>query len=348
MNSFDIPIKTILKVVGVLGLIAFLWAIRDIIAILFFAVIISSAVTPAVSRIEKVGIPRVVGALTVYLGFFGLLTAILSILVPPLAHELIGLVTNLKDNPMLFNGSQTITQMFSSLETFLRSLAGRLSADSSSVLAVFSGVLGGLSSVVFTLVISFYLTLEDNGIKGFLRSVIPAQQLGGVLDLINRTQRTLGRWLVGQFVLGVIVGSLVFIGLFLLGNPYALSLAILAGLFEIIPYLGPLLGAIPGILVTFSISQDLVATFITLAMYVLVQQVENHAIVPLVMRKALNIDPILILLVILIGGKIGGLAGAVLFVPLAALVAEYVRGSTGVELKLRSHRPAGPPGTKDT
>jgi len=324
--------------VAVIGLIAFIWVIRDILAIFFFAVIISSAMTPGVTRLNRMGVPRALGAFIYYIAVLAIIGAVLTLVLPPLAKEVTGLITNLRDNPLLFSGTQTLQQFVSGLEAMLTQFITTLSKDGASLVASLASIAGGVSSVIFTLVISFYLTLEDEGIKGLLRSIVPAASQEKILAVIERTQKTLGRWVKGQLVLGIIVGIMVFAGLYLLGNKFAISLGILAGILELIPYLGPLIAAVPGVLIAFSFSQDLFLTFLTLGVYVVVQQLENNIIVPQVMRRAIDLDPLLILLALLVGGKVGGFAGIVLAVPIIALVAEYVRSSTGVDLKLKSHR----------
>lgn len=338
MNSLDISLKALWKVVAVAGIIAFIWVVRDILAILFFAVIISSAITPLVNRLHNLGVPRALGAFLVYVGFFGLAATILSFIVPPLGRELAGLVAKLRDNPLLFGGTQTLEQFVSGVEGMLTQFLSSLSKDGGTLLTGLAGIAGGVSSVIFTLVMSFYLTLEDEGIKGLVQNVVPQAHQQKILNLIDRTQKTLGRWVKGQLLLGLIVGLMVFAGLFLLGNKFAISLGILAGVLELVPYLGPLVAAVPGVLIAFSFSQDVFLTLLTLGVYVVVQQLENHIIVPLVMRRAIDLDPLLILFALLVGGKIGGFAGVILAVPTIALIAEYVRSSTGVDLKLKSHR----------
>ncbi len=265
----------------------------------------------------------------------GVIGLILSVVVPPLVKEMAGLLTNLKDNPILSGGSQTISDLLANSQDILKNLTHNFAGGDISLIGNLGKVLGGVATVIFTLVISFYMTLDDESIKGFINSLVPEAFRNQANVIIEKIQKTLGRWVKAQLVLGIIVGLLVFIGLFLLGNKYAVSLAILSGMFELVPILGPLLAAVPGILIAYSFSQDLILTILTLGCYIIVQQVENHFIVPNVMRKAVDLDPILVLVAILIGGNIAGFAGVLLAVPATAAIIEFVKGSTGFELKLR-------------
>jgi len=155
----------------------------------------------------------------------------------------------------------------------------------------------------------------------FLRLVTPHEHEAYVVNLWARSQRKIGKWLQGQILLALLVGVLVFIGLTILDVRYALALSILAATFEIIPVFGPILAAIPSVIVAFIQSPTLGLWVILL--YVIVQQVENHIIYPLVVRKAIGVPPLLVILALLIGGKLGGLPGFILAVPIAATIMEF-------------------------
>lgn len=343
MNELNIPWKTLWRVVAVIAIVVFILAIRDIFVTLFFAVIISSAITPTVSRLARLHIPRTLGAALIYLVFFGALGALLSAALPPLAHELKSMVVSFREDPLFFGPqSQTLSQLFISTEGALKRIIESFTTQGGSVFAGLTNILGGVVSIVLVLVISFYLTVKDEGIKGFVDSLLPEKHRAPVSNLIERTQRAFARWLTGQLSLGLIVGVMVFVGLFILGNPFALSLAVIAGIFELVPFIGPILSAVPGLLVAFSTNPGdarWLMVGLTAAVYIIVQQLENHLIVPMVMRKAVDVDPLLILLTVIIGAKIGGITGVILAVPFVALVSEYLKGSTGVSLKLRRHQP---------
>ena len=140
--------------------------------------------------------------------------------------------------------------------------------------------------------------------------------------LITRIQHKLGLWLKGQLILSLIIFGLVFIGLSIIGVEYALLLAFVAGVFEIIPFLGPTLAAIPAAF--FGFTQSPVLGLLVIALYVLIQQLENHVIVPKVMSKSVGLNPLIVIVAFLVGAKIGGFIGVLLAVPVATAISVFL------------------------
>ncbi|MEK9175583.1 MAG: AI-2E family transporter, partial [Patescibacteria group bacterium] len=142
------------------------------------------------------------------------------------------------------------------------------------------------------------------------------------LDLWKRAQRKIGRWLQGQFLLGVLVGVMVFLMLMILNVPHASILALLAAVFEIIPIFGPIMAAIPAIAI--ASLQSTTLGLLVLGLFVIVQQIENHLIYPLVVRKTIGVPPLLVVLAVVVGAKLGGFFGILLSVPIAAVLVEFL------------------------
>lgn len=184
-----------------------------------------------------------------------------------------------------------------------------------------SSIFGGLLSFVLIIVISFYLAVQEKGIEEFLRLITPIQHERYVISLWKRSQRKIGRWMQGQLLLGLIVGVLVYLGLTILGVKYALFLAVLAALFEIIPVFGPILAAIPAVI--FGFLDSLSLGFMVLGLYVIIQQFENHLIYPLVVRKVVGVSPIVVIISLIVGAKLAGFLGILLAVPVAAALIEF-------------------------
>jgi predicted PurR-regulated permease PerM len=176
-------------------------------------------------------------------------------------------------------------------------------------------------------VITFYFTVEEEGMKRFIRSVSPSHYHPYLMQLINRIQRRLGYWLRGQLILSVVIFVLTFIGLTILGVDYALLLALIAGIFEIIPYLGPFLGAVPAVFLAFV--QSPVKALLVVILYIIIQQLENNIIVPKVMSKSVGINPLLVIIILLVGGKIGGAVGMILAIPVATALSVFFEDFLG-------------------
>jgi predicted PurR-regulated permease PerM len=211
--------------------------------------------------------------------------------------------------------SLSIADLAERLEVFLREHA-------STFFAAGSSLLGGALSFGFVIVISFYLAVQENGITTFLRIVTPLKHEAYVVGLWTRSQQKIGRWLQGQIILALLVGALVYLGLTILGVQYALVLALVSALFELIPYFGPIMAAIPG--VALALVQSPILGLWVLLLYVLVQQLENHLIYPIVVRKTVGLPPLLVIIALLVGGKLGGFFGFVLAVPVMAALVEYL------------------------
>jgi len=330
-KSINISWKSILKVVAVILFLIFLYLIRDVIIIFIFALIVASAIAPVVDLLEKIKIPRVLGAVISYIIIIGLLAFLISLVVAPVIRDIKNLSSNLPEY------IESLTLKFKSFERTFSKYGGAIEQIQkffiqlgerlqSSEKGVFSGVInifGGIFSFFLALVISFYLSVQKKGVQRILGSISPFNHRDYILDLWERAQRKLGRWLQGQLFLGIIVGALVYIGLYFLNIKYALLLAILAGVLEIFPYIGPVLAAIPAVII--GLLQAPILGFWVLILYVAVQQMENYLIVPLVIGRVVGLNPIIVIMALLVGAKLGGILGMILAVPLTAVFAEFVK-----------------------
>ena len=205
------------------------------------------------------------------------------------------------------------------------SLAPHVPFDANTFSGIFGatfGIFTGLVSVVVFLFLSFYLLLDENGIEKFFLSLTPAEYRSYSVSLAKRIQGKVGGWLVGQLIIMLIVFVIYFVGLSVLGVPYALALALFGGLVEIIPYLGPILAGIPAVLVAFVQAPALALA--VLLFYVVSHQVESHVIAPQVMKRSVGLNPVALILAVLIGAQLAGPFGALISVPVAIVLGVVV------------------------
>ncbi len=308
-----------------------MYLLKDVILILFFAIIVASAVSPFASWLEKRHIPRLLGVLLLYLIVFGLILFLMSLVIPFFSIEVSELTQAL---PKFFNTlsgaldqvqQTTSTSYFdflSEIQNLLDSFSQFLQVSSQSAINLIIGVFGGVLSFVSVVVISFYLSVTPHGITSFIRSVMPSKYEDYLIDLWHRSERKVGRWMQGQLLLALSVGLFVFIGLSLFGVKYALILAILAMVLEVIPIAGPVISAVPGVILAFTQSTTL--GLWVLIFYIVVQQMENHILAPFILGKTLGLNPITVILALLIGGKLAGLLGIILAVPVAVVIVEVL------------------------
>jgi len=192
------------------------------------------------------------------------------------------------------------------------------------VLTAIASIFGGVLSFVLIVVFSFYFSIIETGVDEFLRVVSPRKYQPYVLDLWRRSRQKIGLWMQGQLLLGLIIGVLVYLILTILGIKHALLLAVIAALFELIPVFGPILAALPAVLIGF-VDGGAVKGLLVVGVYVLLQQFENHLIYPLVVTKIIGVSPLLVILALIVGAELAGFLGILLAVPVAATVQELVK-----------------------
>ncbi len=327
----EISFWTMFKAALLVVLLFALWILRDVIAVLLISIVIASAIEPVNHFFAKYRIPRILSVVVIYLGAFFILSLVFYLVIPPLLGDILDFISTLPayiEETLSPKGpiSTFLPEIPSALGDFLTGLATSLEQSIPKITAgIFSAgttVFGGMLSFVLLIVISFYLSVQEHGIENFLRIVTPLEHEEYILGLWKRSQRKIGRWLQGQFLLGVLVGIIVFLGLTLLGIKYALLLAILSAIFEVIPVFGPVMAAIPAIAI--AAIQSPSSALLVLGLYIIVQQFENHLIYPLVVRKTVGVPPLLVVISLVVGGTLGGFFGIVLAVPIAAVLVEFL------------------------
>ena len=326
--TINVSTGTILKLIGIFLLLGFLFVIRDVVIVFFISFVIASALTPAVNYFQERKIPRFVSTVVIYVLFFGFLVLIVSLIISPLSSQIKELANNF---PMYYS---KISSQFGGLngqgEEDLNSLQDIL-ASSGQYLSQFAGniftgtinIFGGLVSTIIIIVLSFYLVLEDRGAKKFISEIVPLPHKYKAVFLQDAIQKRLGRWFRGQIILCFIIGLITFIGLSVMGVRYALLLALIAGFLEVIPFIGPVLASIPAIF--FAFLQSPVLALVVAIFYFVVQEAENHLIVPQVMKKMTGLNPIFIMLALMIGARLAGVSGMVLAVPFAVAIEVVAR-----------------------
>lgn len=313
-SRLDLSTKIIIKVLAVVLGLWFLWIVRDILLILLFAIVLASAMEPLVDYLKVRKIPRVLTVLVVYILVIGTFSYVIFLVTPPVISQAKLAIAHLpeyvsyiqKQFPLLAN-----VHIGDVADHFLSG-----DQDNSFVNRTI-GVFSGLVSFLTILVISFYLVAEDRGMKKFVSSLVPEHSQDTALRLVQRIQSKMGLWVLGQLLLSLSIFVATFIGLSVLGVEYALFLALLAGCFEIIPFVGPTLSAIPAIFIGFTQSPAL--GLAVLVLYVLVQKLESWILVPKIMQKTVGTSPLVVILALLIGIKLGGIIGLLLAVPLVGV-----------------------------
>lgn len=307
MYRVEIAPKTILSIAITLIGFYLVWVTRDLIFSLFLAFIIASGLRRPVQFLQQRGFSRNAAVISVFFFFVLCIIGMIVLIVPPIVSETVVFVNNL---PSIVAGLNTRLKtnviQFNTLSQYVPEITSRS-------FQLVSNIFANIFFVVSTLFFSFYLLLDDMFVIRVALKAIPTLHEDGVTGFVRRAEKRVGGWLGSEIVLMVVVGALVFVGLQMLGMTYALPLAVLAGLLEVVPNIGPILSLIPAVIIGFSVSTPL--GLAVLVLYIIVQLLENHFIVPFVMRQTVGLSPIVTLIALIIGDRLGGVVGMVLAVP---------------------------------
>lgn len=317
--NVDISLKSVVKIVAFLLGLIFLWRIRFIIVTLITAYIVMTGFAQLADWFIKKRLNRTVAAIFAYLILIVVSAFLVFLVIPPLIGQLQIFVDHLPDqiNKLnnLFTNSAIPGIKKEDIGNFISKQFNPILTNSISL--IFDTVNVILSFIAIA-VFSFYMLLERDTIKHNLFRVFPNLPKERVNSLAHEIEKQLGGWLKGELLLMFIIFLATFTGLTLLKVDYALPLAIIAGLLEAVPIMGPILASIPAVVITFTVSP--LASLGVAVLYILIQQVENSLLVPKVMQGVIGINPILILITLLVGAELFGVAGAIISVPMAAVL----------------------------
>lgn len=307
-RKIDISHKSVIFITFFLLALWIIFLIRDLLILIFVGLILMSALAPLVKFFERLKLPKALGILITYIIIITLVGGFIASLVPPLLEQSTKLITVL---PPLLASQFNIVDLDKTV--FQQELTNFSKNLFSFTLTVFDTLVAG----IFLLVMTFYFLLEREGLESRIAKLFDSRE-EKIKRLIIRIEEKLGAWLRGQLVLSGIISALSYIGLTFFNIPYALPLALLAGVLEVVPVIGPIISAIPPVLIAFTI-QPILALGVGV-MYLFIQQMESHLIVPQIMKRAVGLNPLLVILAIAVGSRLLGISGALLAVPIAVVL----------------------------
>lgn len=299
--------KTLFTTILVILSVYFLWLVKDILITILVSVMIATAVYPSVKRLEKWRIPRSVSAAIILIVAFLAIIGIFATLVPVIITQVTRLFENL---PFILEQLKRFGVDASSIANQLVALPGQIFQV---VISTFSAAL----VIMPMFLISFYLINERQNLNRYL-AVFFKEKTDEVISVVEEVEMKLGYWVRGELLLMFAVGFMSYIGYRIIGLDYALPLAVIAGILELIPNLGPTIAAFPAALVGFAMSP--LSGVLSLVVGVIVQQIENNIIVPQVMRRTIGIHPVITIITLLIGFQLGGPLLAILALPLVLIL----------------------------
>lgn len=334
-GSFEITTASWVRAVVVIAIAYAVFLVREFILVVIASVVIASAIEPAIGWAKRRGIPRLPMVFLVYITSALVLAGLFYFLLLPLVGDISefiktltiysnsvtqgGILSDMFRSQNLFGGLDTPV-LIRELSSQLNSLASFLSQG---VISSISLVFGGVLNFALILILSFYLVAQDDGVSRFLKTITPLKHEQYVVGLWQRSQRKIGLWMQGQLLMSVLVTVLVYIALLVTGVPHALLLAVLAGVFELIPIFGATLAAIPTVFVAYT-SGGMTIALIVAGVYIIIQQLESNVIYPLVVKKVVGVPPMISIMSLVIGGTLAGFLGVLIAVPVAAAVIEFI------------------------
>jgi len=321
----DISWGTILKISIAIIVFYILYQVRNILIWFIFALVISILFDPPINFLRKLKIPRVLATSFIYVGFFGILILSIYLSTPMFISEIHQFSKSL---PQFFEIISPPLrglgfQMFESIETFINSLndiLGKLSANILNVLFLF---FGGVFTTIFILTVAIFLSLEEKAVERTLSLVFPEKYESYILSLWRRCQKKVSGWFLARLIACIFVGVALSLTLLLFHGHYPFSLGLIAGILNFIPVVGPLVTGII-LFVIISIDSFLKAIFVIIA-FTLIQLVENNLLTPILLKKIIDLPPVLVLVALAVGGVLWGFLGAILAVPIAGILFEFLK-----------------------
>lgn len=325
----EVGTKLLFRTALLIGGVYLLYLLRDVALLVLFAVLTAAALTPAIVKLRKWGLSRTAAVIITYAVLFLGGIAILMVLIPIFFSETKEFLTNWPKYANQFGTS------FSGIEAYLQGIgidfkrADFFANIEGSAAQWFGGLFSttvnlfqGFIHVIGFFFLALYLSIEEKGIEKFFLMLTPEQYRTHALSIASRMQGKVSQWLFGQMILMIIAFAMYYIGLTIIGVPYALAIAFFGGLMEILPYIGPVLAAVPAILVGLLYSPAL--GFAALVFYLIAHQIEAHIIAPQVMKRSANLNPVALIIAILVGIELDGPVGVILAVPITMMLSVFV------------------------
>ncbi len=305
-KKIEISYKTIVfTVLFLLGLFV-IWQVRALILLMFISFIFMEVLNPAITRLEKYKIPRPLGILIIYIIIIAVISLTVAGIVPILIEQTTGLIKTLPENLKNIDILGTNAIDWSSQLKVLENLPTNIAKT---VFSLVSNIMSGFVIMFLT----FYMILEKKNFSQYGIEVLGNKGGRKFIEIVEKLEKRLGHWVTAEFFLMTIIGVLSYLGYIILGLDYAVPLAIFAGILEAIPSIGPTVATMVAALVGFTVSP--LTGMLTILVGIIIQQLENNIIVPRVMKQTVGFNPLITILLIAAGAKLGGVVGAIMSLP---------------------------------
>jgi len=311
---------SILKLALLAMLIIVVYWIRDVLLIFFLAILLALILDPVANFFQKMGVPRTFGTIFIYLFIIIILLGVIIPIIPLITQEVGYLVEQLPKHYSrylsILEGSESGWAQIG--RVFFKNWLGEMKFNSGGIFDLLGTTFGVVAVAVSVLLISFYATIQKLAVVKMFKAIIPNKYEKYVLKFLISVREKIGSWSRGLLLQCIAVGALTLIGLLILGVDNALILALLNGAMEVVPYVGSWVAAIPAVLLVLLVSPT--KAIMVVILYLIIQQIQNSLISPFLMKKAVGLNPLFVIIVLLIGGKLMGVVGALLAVPVTKIL----------------------------
>lgn len=319
---FNVSWNTLWRIFFFALLIVIIYLAQEAVGVLLASIVISLGLEPLVGFFENKKIPRILGTLIVFILVLLILSTAAYFVVPVLAAEAISFFEHFSQSFSSVFGFSFSQTSLDFLKNSLGKILEFIQTSNISVGGTVSKVLGNFVLIIATILVTFYLTVEKDGVERFLKAVLPNAYERTFLTIFSRFKLKIRRWVLAQLALSVIVGVLTGLGCWLLGVRYAAVIGLLAAIFEIVPVIGPvLIGAIAFLI---ALSDSFLLGIYAIIFFALVQQLESHVLAPIIIGRTMRIHPVVVIISLIGGAQVAGLLGVILAVPIAVMAQEII------------------------
>jgi len=323
-----------LKVSFLVIFLYFLYLIKNLVIWFIFALVLAILFNFIIDFLQKKKIPRYLATIIVYFGLFLVVAFSFYKVAPIFLREIKQFSVNFphyiqKISPFL---EKIGIKVFQGQGSFFAILENNLTKAGDNIISALSAIFGGVKATLFIIFLAFFLSLESNLLERIFVNFTPHRYHSYLFKLLPRVRRKVSGWFISRLIGVVFVGLLSYLTFSVLNVKYAFILGFLAGLLDFIPIIGPVIAAvlITLIVMTSSLSQ---AVFVLIA-FIIIQQLENNLLFPLLFRKFIGIPPALVLIALVVGGQLWGFLGAILAIPLTGIIFELLKDYVRIKRKL--------------
>ncbi len=325
-QTLEISWASILRLLTACFLVYMIFLARDVVIWFCFALVVSLLVEPAIGALRWLRIPKILSVILVYISIFGTLGLIIYLTAPIFIFEINQFSQNIPDyfekvNPLLKDVGIEAAKSF---EEFTDLFLSNLKQSSGSVVRALVTFFGGVYSTFLIFALAFFISLEEKGPEKLLMFLAPKRYEEYIVRLFERSQYKVSRWFGARILACIFVGLASFLMFYLLGIKYAFILALIAGVLNFVPYVGPIITLTLSVLFVGVSSSWMIAVYVV-AITLLIQEIENKALTPMLMKRFMDLPPVLVLIALLVGGTIFGFLGTIFAVPVFGIIYEFTK-----------------------